>query len=116
MSITFKELKCWKACRELRLFVATQVIPALPQSERAGVGDQMLRAAHSMTASLAEEHGRFQHMDNAMLYNNTLPFCREILDHLTTVYGQGLISKELMEQGKKYASQAINIINGNGDA
>jgi hypothetical protein len=30
---TFEDLDCWKKCRELRLFVAKEVIPTLPNDE-----------------------------------------------------------------------------------
>ncbi len=48
---TFEDLNCWKACRELRLFIAKQVVPALPKHERYRLGDQMIRAARSTTAN-----------------------------------------------------------------
>ena len=31
---TFEDLACWEKCRELRLFVAKEAIPALPKEER----------------------------------------------------------------------------------
>ena len=42
---TFEDLACWKKCRELRLFVAKEAIPALPKEERYRLGEQLLRAA-----------------------------------------------------------------------
>jgi four helix bundle protein len=41
-------------CRMLRLFIAKQVVPALPRDERYRLGDQILRAARSTTANIAE--------------------------------------------------------------
>jgi four helix bundle protein len=49
---TFEDLECWKACRTLRLFVAKEVVPALPKDERYRLGDQVLRAARSTTANI----------------------------------------------------------------
>ena len=34
---TFEDLECWKACRELRIFVAKEVVPVLPREERFGL-------------------------------------------------------------------------------
>lgn len=31
---SFEDLNCWKACRELRRFVAHEVIPLLPKEEK----------------------------------------------------------------------------------
>ena len=50
---TFEDLDCWKKCRELRLFVANEVVPALPKEERYRLGEQLLRAARSTMANIA---------------------------------------------------------------
>jgi len=61
---SFEDLKCWKAAREFRLFVAKEVLPRLPKGERFRLGDQLLRAARSITANIAEGYGRFHYLDN----------------------------------------------------
>jgi hypothetical protein len=48
---TFEDLKCWQACRKLRLFVAKKVVPALPRDEKYRLGEQILKAARSTTAN-----------------------------------------------------------------
>lgn len=35
---SFEELECWKKCRELRMFVAREVVPSLPKDERFPIG------------------------------------------------------------------------------
>src|SRR5437870_3935687 len=67
---TFEDLECWKQCRMLRLFVARQVVPALPRDERYRLGDQLLRAARATTANIAEGYGRFHYLDNAKFCSN----------------------------------------------
>src|SRR5213595_4038242 len=67
---TFEDLECWKECRTLRLFVAKSVIPVLPKDERYRLGDQLLRAARSTTANIAEGYGRFHYLDNAKFCSN----------------------------------------------
>ena len=49
---TFEDLDCWKHCRILRIFVAREVVPALPKDEKYRLGDQFLRAARSTTANI----------------------------------------------------------------
>jgi len=58
---TFEDLDCWKACRTLRLFVAKEVVPILPTEERYMLSGQVLKAARSTTANLAEGYGRFHY-------------------------------------------------------
>src|SRR5436190_24320405 len=67
---TFEDLACWKKWRELRLFVAKEAIPALPKEERYRLGEQLLRAARSTTANIAEGYGRFHFLDNAKFCSN----------------------------------------------
>ena len=62
---SFEDLECWQHCRTLRLFIAREVLPQLPRDERYRLGDQVLRAARSTTANIAEGYGRFHYLDNA---------------------------------------------------
>lgn len=64
---TFEDLQCWKACRELRLFIKREVIPFLPKEEIFRIDDQLIRAARSTTANIAEGYGRFHYTDNSSL-------------------------------------------------
>ena len=61
----FEDLECWKACRELRLFIAQDILSMFPSDERYRLGDQIIRAARSATANIAEGYGRFHFADNA---------------------------------------------------
>ena len=57
---TFEDLECWKACRDLRKFAAT-ITKKLPREEGYRLKDQILRAARSTTANIAECYGRFHY-------------------------------------------------------
>jgi four helix bundle protein len=109
---TFEDLECWKACRELRQFVVKEILPVLPKDERYRLGDQILRAARSTTANLAEGYGRFHFMDNAKFCSNSRGSCWEVLDHLITACDEDLISNELLAKGKKLVNSAAKLING----
>ena len=109
---TFEELNCWKACRELRLFIAKQVVSSLPKYERYRLGDQMLRAARSTTANIAEGYGRFHYIDNAKFCSNSRGSCWETLDHIITAHDEGLISEDLYQKGRSLAHEAIKLVNG----
>ena len=108
----FRELKCWQACRTLRRFVATRIIPELPKEEKYRLVDQLLRAARSTTANIAEGYGRFHYRDNAKFCSNSRGSTYEVLDHLQAAYDEGLISKELFKQGEALVWDAVKITNG----
>ena len=108
----FRELKCWQACRELRLFISKQIIPVLPKEEKYRLVDQLLRAARSTTANIAEGYGRFHYLDNAKFCSNSRGSTYEVLDHLQAAYDEGLISKERFKQGEALVWDAVKITNG----
>ena len=109
---TFEDLKCWQACRELRLFVAKKVLPTLPPDEKYRLGDQILKAARSTTANIAEGYGRFHYKDNAKFCSNSRGSCWEVLDHLITANDESLISTDMLSEGRNLANTAVKLING----
>ena len=109
---TFEDLECWKHCRALRLFVAKSVIPVLPKDERYRLSDQLLRAARSTTANIAEGYGRFHYLDNAKFCSNARGSCWEVLDHLITGHDENFFSAELLGRGRELVAHAIKLLNG----
>jgi four helix bundle protein len=108
----FEDPECWKACRELRLFVARQVAPRLPKDEWYRMGDQLLRAARSTTANIAEGYGRFHYLDNAKFCSNARGSCCEVLDHLITASDENLLANESLAHGRELVASAIRVLNG----
>jgi four helix bundle protein len=109
---TFEDLECWQECRRLRLFVAREVVPVLPKDERYRLGDQILRAARSTTANIAEGYGRFHFLDNAKFCSNSRGSCWEVLDHLITGHDESFISAELLVRGRDLVQHAVRLLNG----
>jgi four helix bundle protein len=109
---TFEDLECWKQCRALRLFVAREVVPALPKDERYRLGDQLLRAARSTTSNIAEGYGRFHYLDNAKFCSNARGSCWEVLDHFITGGDEGLICTDIVLEGRELVHRAVRVLNG----
>jgi four helix bundle protein len=109
---TFEDLECWKACRELRLFVAKTVKPVLPEEERFGLTSQIVRAARSTTANIAEGYGRFHYMDNAKFCSNSRGSAWEVLDHLITANDEEMISDEMLAAGRELVNTSVKLLNG----
>jgi four helix bundle protein len=109
---TFEDLECWKQCRTLRIFVAKEIVPALPSTERHRLGDQVLRAGRSTTANIAEGYGRFHYLDNAKFCSNARGSCWEVLDHLITATDEGLLDLALLDHGRARVGSAIKLLNG----
>jgi len=94
------------------MFVAKSVVPVLPKDECYRLGDQLLRAARSTTANIAEGYGRFHYLDNAKFCSNARGSCWEVLDHLITGHDENLFSAELLGRGRELVGHAIKLLNG----
>lgn len=106
----FEQLECWKACRELRLFVVRKVIPALPRDERFRLADQLIRAARSTTANIAEGDGRFHYLDNAKFCRIARGSCKEVLDHFITADDESMIPDDLLLEGRLMIEKAVRLL------
>ena len=109
---SFEDLNCWKAAREVRIFVARQVVPALPNDERFRLADQILRAARSITANIAEGYGRYHYRDNSKFISNARGSASEVLDHLITASDEDLITKNLELEGRALINTCQRLLNG----
>src|SRR6185436_10430964 len=65
--ISFEELDCWKAAREVMHFIR-RIIKKLPDSERYDLIDNMRRASRSVTRNIAEGFVRYS-------FNENIKFC-----------------------------------------
>lgn len=84
----------------------------LPKYEQYRLGDQMLRAARSTTANIAEGYGRFHYIDNAKFCSNSRGSCWETLDHLITANDEDLIPDDMLTKGRALVHEAIKLTNG----
>ena len=109
---SFEDLDCWKQCRALRLFVTQEILPSLPERERRRLGDQLVRAARSTTANIAEGYGRFHYLDNAKFCSNARGSCWEVLDHLIAAHDEKLISDVALSRGREIVGSAVKLLNG----
>jgi len=109
---TFEDLECWGAGRDLRNFIAKTIVPLLPVNEKHRLADQIIRAARSITANIAEGYGRFHYADNAKFCSNARGSCFEVIDHLITANEEGMISDDMCGEGKEHAYNAIKLLNG----
>lgn len=109
---SFEQLECWQACRELQRFVARNVVRKLGPDEKFRLADQILRAARSTTANIAEGYGRFHYTDNAKFCSNARGSAYEVLDHLITAVDEDLIEESLLSDGRKLVDAAVRLING----
>jgi four helix bundle protein len=109
---SFEELRCWQLCREFKFFVIREVLPKLPKEERFRLADQIIRAARSTTANIAEGYGRFHYADNAKFVSNARGSCHEVLDHLISACDEILITESILTRARMHYDPAIRSLNG----
>ena len=108
---TFEDLKCWQACREVRIFIMN-LVKSYPKEEKYSIVDNMKRAARSSTQNIAEGFGRFHYREN-------MQFCRisrgslfELIDDLIASVDEGFIGQEDYQLGRDKISNALALLNG----
>ena len=108
---SFEDLDCWKVAREVRQFIR-QIVGEVPKEEKYRLGDQLIRAARSITANIAEGYGRFHYLDSSKFFSNARGPTYEVLDHLITACDEGLINSNVLKQARKLLESAIKLNNG----
>ena len=106
-----EELPCYEHARVFRKLVAAYC-RKLPREEEYRLKDQMLRAARSVTANIAEGFGRHHHQEN-------LQFCRqargsliEMRDHLNVAEDEGFASGTEVSEMRNSLEQTLESLNG----
>lgn len=108
---TFETLEVWKKARELRKEIS-KLTKALPSDERFRLADQMIRASRSVTANIAEGHGRYHFQENIQYCRQARGSLYEVLDHLTVALDENYISEEEFNILKTKIFVIIKILNG----
>ena len=112
MAEGFENLKCWQECFELKQFIRTTILPKLPKSERFDLHSQILRAARSATANVAEGYGRYHYKDNVRFLIHARGSVTELLDHVIEAKACAYIDEEELEQLRTKIGTCIRLING----
>ncbi len=112
MASSFTDLDVYKKCRAFRKEMSAVVKTHFPSEEKYLLRSQILDASRSVTANLAEGHGRFY-------YQDTVRFCRiargsleESMEHLITAYDENYITSEELKSFKSRYDGCLKLING----
>ena len=108
---TFETLEVWKAARELRKEVSS-LAKTLPPVEQYRLADQMIRASRSVTANIAEGHGRYHYQENIQFCRQSRGSLYELLDHLTVALDENYVTKETFESLRGKLLNVVKLLNG----
>src|SRR5207253_5757862 len=108
---TFEDLEVWNVCRELRKQLS-DAAKRFPNDERYRLADQLIRAARSVTANIAEGYGRFHYQENIQFVRQARGSLFEVIDHLTAAYDAGYLDEQTFRTYRDQTLRAVRIVNG----
>lgn len=108
---SFEDLECWKAGKELRIFVS-QITKTFPAGEKYALISQMNRAARPVTNNIAEGYGRFHFQENIQFCRQSRGSLTELLDDLLIAHEENYISDEVLKEGRALVSKCLATLNG----
>ncbi len=72
----------------------------------------MIRASRSVTANIAEGHGRYHFQENIQFCRQARGSLYELLDHLTVALDENYISDDIFNIFKNKIFSIVKILNG----
>jgi len=111
MKSTFETLDVWKKGREFRDKIS-KLTKSFPSEEKYKLTDQMIRASRSVTANIAEGHGRYHYQENIQFCRQARGSLFELIDHLYVALDEEHIDNNDFNNYKSYIDEVIRLLNG----
>lgn len=109
---SLKKLQVWVRAKDFALKVYKQVSPLLPQEEKWSLNQQIRRSSTSISANIAEGHGRFYYQDNVRFCYNAHGSLEETLSHLIFCFEAGFIPESLCKELESEGEEIERMLNG----
>jgi len=107
----FEDLEVWKKCRLLRIEIS-ELLKKFPDEEKYRLIDQLKHCSRSVTANIAEGHGRFHYQDNLKFCRNARGSLNEVLDHLICACDEMIINTEQLKCLREKYNECFRLLNG----
>lgn len=109
---SFEDLECWKAAREIRIFVAKSIILKFPVDEKYALTSQLRRSSRSVSDNIAEGYGRFNYQENIQFCRIARGSLSESLNQVITARDENYIDDDLLQQFRERFEKTKAILNG----
>lgn len=107
-----ERLEVWKRAKNFALKIYREVLPLLPIEEKWALNQQIRRSCTSISANIAEGHGRFYYQENVRFCYIARGSLEETLNHLIFCHEVGFIPTEIYEQLEKESNEISRMLNG----
>jgi four helix bundle protein len=108
---SFTDLNVWKEARAFQLFIFN-LSKTFPSEEKYKLADQIIRASRSITANIAEGHGRFHFQEQIQFCRQARGSLSEVLNHIYTAFDCNYISREQVADIEYKCEVLLKLING----
>ena len=108
---TIEDLTLYQKARAFRIQIS-EIANRLPSSERFRLVDQMIRSSRSITAQIAEGHGRFHYKENVQYCRIARGSLEETQDHLNVAFDEGYISDQEVKRMLQSKYEISRMLNG----
>jgi four helix bundle protein len=109
---SLKKLQVWVRAKDFAVKIYKQVLPLLPQEEKWSLNQQIRRSSTSVSANIAEGHGRFYYQDNVRFCYNARGSLEETLSHLFFCFETGFIPEQLYKELESEGEEIEKMLNG----
>ena len=109
---SFTDLEVYKEARKFRKMISAIIKEHFPDKEKYLLTAQTLDASRSVTANIAEGHGRHYFQENIRFCRISKGSLEETLEHLITVYDEKYISVETLKEVKSQHEICLKLLNG----
>ncbi len=111
MASGFEDLKVWQECRKFRIEISN-LIKNFPKQEQYSLSSQLIRAARSVTANIAEGYGRYHYGENIQFCRQSRGSLEEVKDHLYSAFNEEYLTKEELDRLFAMHKTCISMLNG----
>ncbi len=109
---SLKKLQVWMRAKDYGLKIYKQVLPLLPAEEKWNLNQQLRRSSLSVSANIAEGHGRFYYQDNVRFCYNARGSLEETLSHLVFSFEADYIPSALYKELETEGEEIEKMLNG----
>jgi four helix bundle protein len=109
MAESFNKMRIWQIGYGL-LMEIYEISNKFPDFEKYALAQQLIKAANSIIANIAESHGRYYYLDKVRVLYISRGEAEEVQSHLSVASGRNYISKEKqIDLMNRYESLIIKI-------
>lgn len=111
IEFNFRKLICYQKGRVL-VGEIYKVVRTLPSEERFALGDQLRRAAVSVTSNIAEGTGRQSLKDQAHFIELSYGSLMEVMSQLDVAFDQGFITEDIHQSLEALIVEEARVLSG----